>query len=178
MTCLLTFSFVDDYLQQIEAALNGQLWVIATIGALTLPDICGALRISNGQATGQRYARWFDEHVGPLGYDGWLSGRDCYKVRCSLLHQGSAQHPSSSIGRILLFPPTHATRVHLAAMSFGPEKCLVLDAERFGKDLVSAARNWWQTVQNDAPVQSNFGKFVRYWPTGIMPYIGGSPVIG
>ncbi len=138
---MLMFATVEDYIQQIEKALTAQLWIMATVGALTLPDICGALPTPNGQATGQRYAKWFDQHVGTLGYNTALSGQDCYKLRCSLLHQGSAQHPKSHVGRILLFAPTKGTgTVHRVGMQFGTEKCLVLDVNEFCHDLVSASR--------------------------------------
>jgi hypothetical protein len=170
---------VEDYIQQVEIALKNRLWLIAAIGALTLPDICGALPEPNGQATGQRYAKWFDQHVGPLGYTNSLSGNNCYKLRCSLLHQGSAQHPKSNVGRILLFMPRpDGNRVHLVGMDFGGEKCLILDAERFCNDLVNATRTWWTATKDDALVKKNFDRFVRYWPDGINPFIVGTPIIG
>jgi hypothetical protein len=169
---------MDDYIQQIEMALKAKLWLIATIGALTLPDICGALPEPNGEATGQRYAKWFDQHVGPLGYVNFLSGKDCYKLRCSLLHQGSAGHPKSSVGRILLFTPRpDGSRLHNVSMDFGGEKCLVIDIEEFCDDLANAARTWWATKKDDALVKKNFDRFVRYWPSGIKPFVVGTPII-
>jgi hypothetical protein len=170
---------MEDHLQQIETALTAQLWLIATIGALTIPDICGALPAPNGQATGQRYAKWFDQHLGPIGYDTALSGRDCYKLRCSLLHQGSAQHPRSQVGRILLFTPkADGVQLHRIGVEIGTEKCLVLDVKEFCEDLVNAARNWWLAMKDDALVKKNFDRFVRYWPNGIAPYIIGTTLIG
>jgi hypothetical protein len=170
---------VEDYIQQVEMALEAKIWLIATVGALTLPDICGALPEPNGQATGERYAKWFDQHVSPLGYAGWLSGKDCYKLRCSLLHQGSAQHPASTVGRILLFTPRpDGNKVHRFAADFGGERCMVLDVEEFCSDLANTARAWWGTMKNDALVKKNFDRFVRYWPDGIRPFIVGTPIIG
>jgi|SRR5450755_167870 hypothetical protein len=170
---------MEDYIQQVEMTLKAQLWVIAAIGALTLPDICGALPAPNGQATGQRYIKWFDEHVSPLGYGGFLNGQDCYRLRCSLLHQGSAQHPKSHVGRILLFAPRpDGGRLHNIGMDFGTEKCLILDVETFCNDLTGAARTWWAASKDDDLVKKNFDRFVRYWPNGISPFVDGTALIG
>jgi hypothetical protein len=177
---LLASHLVEEYLRQIETALDLQLYVMATIAGLTIPDICGALPTKNGIATGDRYAKWFEENVGPLGYSGVLSGKACYKLRSSLLHQGSAkQHPMSNTGRILLFEPSADGNVfHLISMQFGPEKCLVLSIKDFCLDLVNAARDWWLANQNDSRVKHNYDKFARSWPNGIPPYIIGTPLIG
>jgi hypothetical protein len=48
----------------------------------------------------------------------------------------------------------------------------------FCGDLVSAARNRWLAMKDDALVKKNFGRFVRYWPDGISPYIIGTALIG
>lgn len=75
--------------------------------ALTLPDICGKIAFpekKNGRPdVGGRYAKWYDEYIYPyenppdlLECDSSdsvplnpLNGYAVYKLRCSLLHEGS-----------------------------------------------------------------------------------------
>src|SRR5574341_240679 len=95
---------MKELLGQIRAIANAGLYYAALFPALALPDICGALEAPDGIATGSRYEDWFDRNLGSQ-YAGFLSGRDCYLFRCSLLHQGRARPHGSSYSRILFLEP-------------------------------------------------------------------------
>jgi len=56
---------MKDLLDQIKSALDAGHYYLCLYVALTLPDICGAIDAEDGKATGQTYAAWFDEFVGP-----------------------------------------------------------------------------------------------------------------
>ncbi len=169
---------MDEVAAEIERALAAGLYLAATLCALAVPDMCGALPAPNGQATGPRYARWFDNNMGPLGYTGWLSGQDCYRLRCSLLHQGSAGHPRSVVGRVVLVEPMATGNVVHRASVTAPDgsAALVLDV-RTCSDMASAALGWWASAQADATVQRNHQRFARRMPLGLPPFIVGTSVI-
>ena len=65
--------------------------------ALTLPDVCASLESSDGRTTGAKYAAWWDTYLLPtytiqIGSPPvehvFLTGGDCYALRCAVLHQG------------------------------------------------------------------------------------------
>ncbi len=66
------------------------LYFLALHGALTLPDICGALESDTGTASGAKYKAWLRANVPGLASDAEL----IYGLRCSLLHVLTCSIPS------------------------------------------------------------------------------------
>jgi len=170
-------AWVDEFFSQVGTAANSRMYFLALAGALMIPDICGALESADGEATGSRYTVWFDRHVAPLhAYAGppVLDGRTCYQFRCSLLHQGTTQHPRSSYSRILFVEPGATTNVlHMNVVN----DALNIDVHSFCIEMVQAALTWRQSVAGTEPYETNLVKFVTRYPNGLPPYIGGVPVI-
>jgi hypothetical protein len=163
-------------LQQIEEALTDRLYFVALFTALGLPDICGAIDSSDGQATGPRYQGWFDEYVASKCY-GVLSGQDCYIIRCSVLHQGTLEHSRSRYSRIILTPPNpQQIVVHLNRMSDASGTSLDINIETLCRDLVASVRTWLAAKSNDALFQTNITRFMNVYPHGF-GHIQGIPVI-
>lgn len=147
-------------------------------GALVIPDICGALESPNGETSGSIYMAWFDSHVAPIyshgGRPPMLTGDNCYRFRCSFLHQGRTQHPRGGYNRILFVEPGASTNVfHMNVLG----DALNIDVRLFCLEMVAAARNWLSTVSATLPYETNLSAFVRRYPTGLSPYIVGVPVI-
>jgi hypothetical protein len=169
---------VKDYLDQVEAGANlAQLFYLALAGALVIPDMCGALESNNGEATGSKYKAWFDTHVAPLhkfGADPILTGENCYRFRCSLLHQGRTQHPHSGYRRMIFVEPGSTGIVmHMNVLN----DALNIDVRSFCLEMVGAARAWLGAVQGTEPYDTNFAAFAHRYPAGLAPYIVGIPVI-
>ena len=165
---------MQDLLNQIKKGLEVNLYYISLFAALSIPDICGAIDSRDGEANPERYKNWFDKYVAPK-YGGFLSGDDCYKFRCSLLHQGSSQHPKSSYSRILFVEPTATTNIfHNNIMN----DALNIDVRIFCNDIIEGAKEWLQKVENTSLYKTNYNKFMRRHPAGLKPYIVGVPVIG
>ena len=86
-----------QFIQAIEISLNTQNWYSALALALTLPDICGKIDYPNLHRKSRlRYSKWFDMYVGEeykMTIEGetitFLTGNDCFALRCSYLHEGS-----------------------------------------------------------------------------------------
>jgi hypothetical protein len=166
-----------DFLDQVEAAVNAHLYYLALFACLALPDICAAMESVDGEATKQRYLDWFDQWLPQYAKNPFvqLTALDCYLFRCSLLHQGSAQHPKSTYDRILFVEPGTTTNVfHLNSLN----GALNIDVTNFCRDILAAARTWIKTAESTPNYQQNFPRFMTRYPGGLAPYIVGLPVIG
>ena len=161
--------------------------------ALTIPDIAGALDSDDGLATGQKYKDWFEEYIRPQFADvvresmppemaqhipamnNPLTGDACYQFRCSLLHQGSTQHPQSPYSRIIFIEPGATTNVvHYGIMN----DALCIDLKSFCKEMIRGAKQWLDSIEGSEQFERNYNLFVKRYPTGLPPYIVGVPVVG
>jgi len=180
-------------IDQIEASLSSGLYFLSLYSALTIPDIAGALSSENGEASGAKYAAWFEQWVRPRFFETILSsvplehrqfinpienpltGEACYRFRCSLLHQGSSQHPKSPFSRIMFIEPGSTTNViHYGQMN----DALCIDLNLFCREMIAGTRLWLKQAAQDANYIKNYEKFARRHAQGLEPYIVGVPVIG
>ena len=180
-------------LEQIDQSLNSRFYYLALFAALAIPDIAGALEAQDGRATDGRYKDWYEKWARPrlkeqvnallaqrgLDYDTQvenpLTGDACYRFRCSLLHQGSTQHPKSPYSRIIFIEPGATTSViHYGVMN----DALCIDVPSFCREVVAGAKLWLQSVEGTEPYETNKDRFVRRYDNGLSPYIVGVPVIG
>jgi hypothetical protein len=167
---------VDDFLDQVEATGQAGLYYVALLGALAIPDICGAMEAADGTASRARYIAWFDTHVAPrytIGSQGTLSGEDAWHFRCSMMHQGRTQHRGSTYSRIMFLEPGTGLVMHNNVMN----DALNLDVSIFCTDMVVAARAWLAQARHTPAYRQNYPLFVQRYPTGLPPYIVGPAVI-
>ncbi len=90
---------VKQLINEINLALDNNLYLVALNTALTLPDICGKAEYPNEKSSKKRYINWYDNHIGRYEINPenekcginmpYLSGKIVYSLRCSLLHQGN-----------------------------------------------------------------------------------------
>lgn len=184
---------------QLEESLASGQYFLSLFTALTLPDIAAALGAKDGLASGARYVSWYEKWVRPQFAEALLAklpsslsleereyiksglekppldGEACFRFRCSLLHQGTTQHPKSSFSRIIFVEPhsTSAT-IHNCVMN----DALCIDLQVFCREVIAGVRSWLCHVENDETFKTNYKKFVQRHPTGLKPYIAGVPVIG
>jgi hypothetical protein len=172
-----------DFFDQVRRAADTNLYFLSLAGGLVIPDICGALEASDGRATRRSYVKWFDAHVAHkyrVGTSGRASftGEDCYGLRCSLLHQGTLQPHRGGYSRVLFLEPqdngaTGRHRLHNNVM----EDALNIDVRTFVSEMVTSALRWLESVEGTALYETNAAKFMRRYPNGLAPYIGGVPLI-
>jgi len=166
-----------DLFQQIDRAAAANLYYVALLAALSLPDICGAMESDDGEATRPKYIAWFDRWVAPsytVGGAPSLTGEVCYYYRCSALHQGRAAHPRMGYSRVLFVEPGATTNVfHNNILN----DALNIDLRLFVRDLLAGALAWLQQVECSANYQRNYALFMQRYPNGLAPYIVGIPVI-
>lgn len=178
---------------QLEASLTSGQYFLSLYTTLTVPDIAGALSSDNGEASGAKYAAWFEHWVRPRfletvlaslppehrryveAMDNPLTGDACYRFRCSLLHQGSSQHPKSPFSRIIFIEPGATSNVvHYGRLN----DALCIDLNLFCREMIAGARLWLAQVDQDANYARNYESFARRYPEGLAPYIVGVPVVG
>ena len=180
-------------IEQVERSMQPGLYYLSLFGALAIPDIAGALDSDDGQANGERYKAWYEEWVRPRfrgkllekmppevrqyisGLQNPLTGEACYLFRCSLLHQGSSQHPKSPFSRIIFIEPgTTSNVVHYGVLN----DALCIDLNCFCIEVLSGARMWLDKVEKTERYKSNYDMFARRHSEGLKPYIVGVPVVG
>lgn len=170
----------ERWLDDIDAAIGHELYMLALLGALAIPDICGALEATDGKSTGQRASGWFDRHLAAAYTDHhggvYLDGATYYRLRCSLMHQGSTRpdRPGARYPRILLMLPHQSANIFRYSIS---EDALMLDVGTLCTNIVAVARRWLPTVEETPLFQKNMKRFLAYYPGGIRPYIEGLPLI-
>lgn len=163
---------MEFLLKEIEHALNNGLYFMALQSTLTLPDICGALQSSNGEANRDKYMTWYDTYAKESNSNA-ISGRDCYYFRCSCVHQGISQHSKSSYKRILFLVPNNNYTMHNNIIN----DALNIDIKIFCSNMISSVRKWEQEMKNNPNFIKNYDNLIKVYPNGLPPYIGGIPVI-
>ena len=149
---------VDRILASIEVSLKSSAYYSALITALTLPDICGEIDCP-GAPSNKRYVEWFRKYLhkyyNERGYNNqvdFLVAENCYALRCSLLHQGTASIEGQKARQGSL------RSIHFHTDAYDHGHCnlncdniegLQLNVERFCHDVIEATRTWLQDISQD-----------------------------
>lgn len=91
----------DIIQKEIEKARDTGCFLAELALALTIPSVCGRYGLTDEELSNQResvrYPAWYDQYVYPQ-YQ-LLTGRECYAIRCALLHNGDVDIYKQSIMR-------------------------------------------------------------------------------
>lgn len=87
---------MKQYIDAIFKSINTENYFSALSIALMMPDICSTLESENNIGSRRLYYEWFDKYLSHYYTDTenfdtpivFLSGKECYALRCSYLHQG------------------------------------------------------------------------------------------
>jgi len=166
-----------EILKSIQNSLKNRNWYSALFLSLILPDICAKLEGSTERST-ERYPKWFNKYLGKK-YNGFLSGNDCYALRCSLLHEGSSNIERQQAKDILDRFVFVANGPHCNMFSncrFGDPKYdgkafLQLSVYDFCRDMIGATEEWL----NDSRIQKNISEMIEIHENSFA--IGNAPKI-
>lgn len=185
-------------LDQIERALQANLYFVALMAALSIPDIAGAIDSTKGEATRKSYIDWYEKYVRPISREqriaelsegrspeerqryeeiikpSPITGDACYRFRCSLLHQGSTVHPKSPFKRIAFVVP--GSTPHFFHNNITNDN-LLIDLPTFCRDIIKGANRWLAEKQETEQFKKNYERFARVYPEGLAPMLKGLPVI-
>ena len=175
---------VNRIIKEIKVALDNGCYIVALMGALTLPDICGKSAYPKLK-TGKRYVKWCDTYVYPqMGHIdedvkaldcgiSHLNGKIIYCLRCSLLHQGSADIERKKCGVEnfeLLIQPKNEFDIYVN--SFGVtwenddiehrERHMRVHIRNICRDLCNAAELYYQNHKDEF-------EFIKYRIAQINP---------
>jgi len=169
---------MDELIAQTRAALNTNLYYLSLFSALTVPDICGALDSQDGVATGARYRGWYRTHVLPRFNT--LSPEECYRYRCTALHQGRSE-PSQSVDydRVIFIEPAAAQRIQINVKrrTAGKDTASMIHLRDFVTAIADAADAWLAHIRGTEPFDTNYRRFMHRHPTGFKPFVSGPPII-
>jgi hypothetical protein len=166
---------------QTRKAMQSELYYVALMSALSIPDIAGALGADDGKSNRERYIKWYEKWVRPRlkenrDRDNPFSGADCYFFRCSIVHQGSSQHEKSTYKRIIFVEPGHPNyNIHYCVIG---GEALLIQIDQFVEEALQGCELWLKDVQDTEPFRGNYARFARRHPQGIDPYVLGVPVVG
>jgi hypothetical protein len=151
---------LHDILNSIERSLQDENWYSALVMSLIIPDILGKLEGEPKSST--RYPAWFDKYLGKK-YGDFLSGKDCYALRCAYLHEGSenieTQNAKDILDRFVFV--SHGPHLNRFNNSyFGDPKYdgkdfLQLSVRDFCQDMLEAAKRWLEDVSSNQEIQFN-----------------------
>jgi hypothetical protein len=161
---------MEELIRQIRAAAAANLYYIALIGSLALPDLCGALGSDNGKATGPKFKAWLRDNVPEQANDADL----IYGLRCSLLHQGSALPHGGHFPIAFTLPGTG--QLHNLSTVVGNERIGWCSIPLFVEEVTRGAESWFSRFGQTALVTRNMEKFARLRPDGLPPHVTG-PVV-
>lgn len=153
----------------IRLAITSKNWLSALSLSLTMPDICGRLedpKISSGA----RYISWYRRLVEPkytacIGPDRqryiFLSGEDCFALRCSYLHEGADDISTQRIRKALdsfhfITPPQKGNIVHANQVN----NKLQLQIDIFAIDIANAVDAWAESVKTDQDIQNRIKNLI------------------
>jgi hypothetical protein len=162
---------MNEILNSIKKSIDTENWHSALFVSLIVPDICSKLEYPS-VATNQRYPEWFDNYIADR-YKDRLTGKDCFALRCSCIHEGSnvieTQWIRETIDRFEFTPTGH----HLSYFGKnysdmdnsdnGKEICF-LSVKDFGEDMIKAAKKWLIAVKNNAIVQNEINAILKIKP--------------
>jgi len=153
---------------------NDNLYAALSL-ALLIPDICGSLEDPGPSKSRQRYIAWYSKWSLPkfsaeIGIERtptvFVSADDCYQLRCSLIHSGTAEiepGKQSALDRFIFFDKTTGAHLNLFSNTVYngvKQSFLQLRADRFSETMFSAADEWDRAVSGDAKIQAEKAKLL------------------
>lgn len=137
--------FIDDIKKCNECG----CFFAALIVALALPDICGKVLFPEAK-TGERYIKWFDKYIGDNeglrlaelgGMDKelpYMTGKVCYKLRCTLLHEGTEDIASKVENTDFILNFSKSSVLEESST------CERIDTDENGKEISSIKEKHWK----------------------------------
>lgn len=150
---------------------QGNLYSALTL-ALTLPDICGSLEDPGPNKSKKRYIAWCKANLEPrythlIGSppreNTFLSAEECYRLRCSLIHSGTADMGATAIDRIEraeFFDETTGAHCNVT------RNFLQLSASKFSRTMFDAVDDWDKSVAENALVQAEKSRLLIIHSSG------------
>lgn len=161
---------MEELIGGVRRAARDENWYAALGLSLALPDICGCVETPAAKSR-ERYVGWctcylvpkYTHPVGPAHEEHvFLSGEDCYALRCAFLHEGADdivnQRARRALERFLFVAPRPRLTVHCNQSN----SRLQLQVDIFCEDVCVAAEEWLSAVRGrDADIDSRLASLMK-----------------
>ncbi len=162
---------MEDILNTIERCLINEEYFGALFLTLVLPDICAALKSSNGKTSPLKYKNWYDQNI-PI--QNGFKGEDAYRLRCRVLHQGTMNNRepmSGNSGSFSHFIFTLPNDQNIMTNANNLNGMINLDLSSYCKTVLIKASEWIEVNKELEPVRSNLEGVVRVYDNPLLPFI-------
>lgn len=149
---------MEQFIVALNKSLGCKNWYGALFIALSLPDICGNFQFPGEPSSEKRYSNWFDiylknKYSKPIGPTSeiheFLSGSDCYALRCAYLHEGlddiTMQKSRKALDKFVFVAPREGFLVHLNQSN----SKLQLQTDIFCKNIAEAVEGWYRSLSEE-----------------------------
>ena len=158
---------MESILLAIKTTMKNKNWYGALLICLTVPDICSSLETPSSESR-KRYVNWFKKYLDNK-YKTYLSGDDCYSLRCSYFHEGTNVIEHQSAREVLhkfVFSPKGPHCNLISNCYFGGtvddgKNILQLSVKTFCEDMIEAARKWLTDVKSKQEIQERISKMLK-----------------
>lgn len=168
-------------ISQTRKAMDVGLYYIALMSALAVPDIVGALGAEDGEASGKKYADWYNKWGRPRlkesrNRDNPLTGEECWGFRCALLHQGKFKQSKNPKSRKIIFvePGYPNYSIHYCEIH---NNAFLIQIDQFVEEIMRGCELWLDAVRETETFKKNYENFARRHPNGLAS-VKGVPVVG
>jgi hypothetical protein len=146
---------MERFTKAIHQAIANRNWYSALYLSVTLPDICARLESENGKTNQKKYVHWYDtylaskyqfKHPDELEPRVFLSGNDCYALRCSMLHEGTSELTTQRAQEIVdRFHFTAEVGMHCNMFN----SVLQIDVAVFCNDMCNSVDEWMENFRKN-----------------------------
>ena len=158
---------MQNFIEATKKAIDNENWYAALALSLSMPDICGRLEDPD-KRPGARYVDWFDKYllhnyqgtVGPYSKSlhTFLSGEDCYALRCAFLHQGEFRLTDQPVRQVLEKISFTIPHPNWDIHKNQKEGVLQLEVARFCQEVCDAVKQWLIDVQGNDDIQTRMNQ--------------------
>lgn len=160
-------------MDQICAAANGGLHLIAIGMAVSLPAICASLAAESGYSGGKEYKDWCSTNLQGDSFTA-VTPADLYSMRCGVLHQGRFGDLKHGVERVIFVPPDGLGNVFVNGMV---NDAYFYSVVEFCQNMCDAVRVWYWQHKAEPVVIANLSRMMQYHPNGLNPYATGMELI-
>ncbi len=175
---------LENILADMWRAFSAQLYYPALLVALTLPEVCAALRLDKSEFVKKKHYIDFIDNYAPHD-DLRVTGLDCYQLRGGLVHRANAAGHAFYEGTHVIFtvPETgnvlHAFTLEVVNPTTGAKKsAMMLDLRTFCSGIDTAVRAWHKAHGAEPKVIESIKGLISWRPNGLPPFLDGAPVVG
>jgi len=152
---------MENYIISIRKAINDNNLYTALFTILNFSDICASLDAQDGKSNRTRYAKWYEDYINQI-YLKHISGKDCYILRCALLHQGVddvSDNEKRDVLEKICFREKGSHLLSIRNHNFHGKvipNFILINVKEFAEDMCKAVEKWQKVNNNNQKTNKLF----------------------